>query len=223
MAGIQVNREDKVDVHLLVLPSTDRKLLQMCIDSLAGEPITLHVVDGVPGHLGEARVKGFQQGTSPYVSYIDPDDLVLSGAFGACLDALKNNPEACGVYTDELLIDIHGKVLQPCLWNGMPWNPLLQLEPKYLHHICVMHRKYVEKYYLEMFRWQSMSELVLKGLLVNHGPWVHVDEFGYKWRMMPQGDHNSVPVKVIYAARWRIIPSLQKAAEKYGAVINNKE
>lgn len=219
MEGVSQKGKNKIDVHILVLPSTDRRLLQLCIDSFVDEPVKLHVIDGIPGHVGKARVNGFQQGDLPYVSYVDPDDLVISGAFSACLDVLQDRPDACGAYTDELLIDPQGNILEPSLWSGIPWNPLLQLEPKYLHHVCVMRRSYVEKYYLEMIRWKSMSELVLKGLLVNHGPWIHVDQFGYKWRMMPKGDHNTIPVKVIYAARWRIIPSLQKAAERHGAVI----
>ena len=209
----------RIDVHVLLLPTTDSILWQECLDSLKDEPVNIHIVEGVPGHIGKARYGGFSQGTSPYVSCVDPDDLVIPGAFAACLEELEAHPEACGVYTDELIIDRSGNIIRPGIWSETPWNPLFQLEPKYLHHIFVMRRCYVEKYYLEMLRWPSMPEFILKGLLTAHGPWVHVNRFGYKWRLGKGTAHNRMSPATVYAARWRIIPALQNAARKYMAVI----
>ena len=204
----------RVDVHCIHLPTTDGELWDKCQASLVGEPIHLHLVQGTEGHTGKGRVNGFNQGDSPYVSCVDPDDIVLPGAFQACLDALEEHPEACGAYTDELLIDSRGKVIGKGIWSGEPWNPLLQLEPKYLHHIYVMRRCYVQKYFLEMLKWPKMCEYILKCLLTAHGPWIHVDRFGYKWRMRPDASHISIPMRNVYAARWRVIPILQEAAKK---------
>lgn len=217
----------KIDVHALLLPDTRRDWWEECRKSLRGEPITLYEMPGVKGHVGKGRADGFRQGDSPYVSFVDPDDLVISGAFQACLDALEQNPKACGVYTDEILMDANGNDLNPGLWSGRPWNPLLMLEPKYMHHVLVMRRKFVQPHLEEIEKkWPNMAEFVLKGLLCQHGPWIHVDQFGYKWRMPLQGrqpTHKQMPVMGVYAARWRIIPGLYLAARKYGAGISSLE
>lgn len=212
--------QDRVDVHILVLHSTDRKLLDECLESLEDEPVNVHITDGIQGHIGKARCNGFQKGDSPYVCCVDPDDLVLSGAFQACLEVLTGAPEACGAYTDELIMGPDGEIMRPGVWSGIPWNPLLQLEPKYLHHIFVMRREYVERCYMELLRWSSMAEYILKGLLVNYGKWVHVNRFGYKWRMGTDTTHTRISATKTCAAKWRVIPSLQRAAERYGSSIS---
>jgi len=209
-----------VDVHMLRLSKTDPVLLEQCMASLRDEPIYLHHLDGEVGHIGRGRVNGFMCGSAPYVSYVDPDDLVVPGAFEACVEELEQQPEACGAYTDELLIDENGKTLGPGMWSGIAWNPLLQLEPRYLHNGAVMRRCFVEKYLLELKRWPNMAEFVLKGLLAGCGPWIHVDRVGYKWRVSAQGAHRQQSMTHVYAARWRIIPTLQKAAKRYGATIS---
>jgi hypothetical protein len=215
----RISCEAKIDVHVLLLPTTDPILWRECLQSLENEPVNIHVAEGVPGHIGKARYGGFSQGTSPYVSCVDPDDLVIPGAFAACLETLEAHPEACGVYTDELIIDHDGKVVKPGIWSQAPWNPLFQLEPKYLHHIYVMRRCFVEKYYLELLRWPSMPEFILKGLITAHGPWIHVGRFGYKWRMTKGSAHTRMSPSTICAAQWRVIPALRNAARKYKAVI----
>jgi hypothetical protein len=70
--------------------------VKACQKSLQNEPINLHLVDGVPGHVGRTRANGFRIGEAPYVSCVDPVDLVMPGAFQACIDALEDNPLACG-------------------------------------------------------------------------------------------------------------------------------
>lgn len=215
----EASHNTKIDVHVALLPTTDKVLWRECLESLKDEPINIHIVEGVPAHIGRARYGGFAKGTSPYVSCVDPDDLVIPGAFAACLETLAAHPEACGVYTDELIIDRVGNVIRPGIWSETPWNPLFQLEPKYLHHVYVMRRCYVEKYYLELLRWPSMPEFVLKGLITAHGPWIHVNRFGYKWRLSKGAVHNRMSPATVYAARWRVIPALQNAARKDMAVI----
>jgi len=86
---------ETIDVHVLLLPDTNQEWWQQCQDSLRNEPINLHVVDGVTGHVGQGRAKGFALGTAPYVCRVDPDDLVLPGGFSACIEALDMHPEAC--------------------------------------------------------------------------------------------------------------------------------
>lgn len=208
-----------IDVHVLLLPKTNPVWWSECLNSLRDEPVNLHLVDGVVGHIGRGRSKGFGLGNAPFVSCVDPDDLVIPGAFAACMEALEAHPEACGAYTDQLIIDPEGQVIKPGIWSGMAWNPLLQLEPKYLHPVYVMRRCFVKKYLLELGRWPNMAEFVLKGLITAHGPWIHVDRFGYKWRMSKNAAHKRQSIMHVYAARWRVIPTLQQAAKDCRATI----
>lgn len=208
-----------IDVHVLLLPDTNPVWWQECRETLRAEPVHLHLVEGIEGHIGKGRARGFDLGTTPYVSCVDPDDLVIPGAFEACLQALENHPEACGAYTDQLLMDAEGNVIKPGIWSGRPWNPLLQLEPKYLHPVYVMRRCFVRKYLLELGRWPNMAEFVLKGLITAHGPWIHVNRFGYKWRMSDSPAHKRQSIMHVYAARWRVIPTLQQAARACNATI----
>lgn len=213
----------KIDVHVLQLPSTNQGFWSECQQSLKDEPINLHVVDGIKGHIGKARYNGFIKGNAPYVSCVDPDDLVLEGAFDACLRALKENPDACGVYSDEFIINKTGEILKQGIWSGVPWNPLYQLDPKYLHHIYVMRREFVERCYLEILRWPSMPEYILKCMLTKFGPWVHVNQFGYKWRIVQNASHNKMSPTTVCAAQWRVIPFLQEAAKKHKTVVKTSQ
>lgn len=211
----------KVDTHVLLMPTTDPTWWEDCRKSLENEPINLHLVDGVKGHVGKGRANGFRIGDSPYVSCVDPDDLVMPGAFQACVDALEKTPQACGAYTDEMLIDAKGTPLRPGIWSGKPWNPLLQLEPKYLHHLYVMRREAVLPHLEELeTKWPHLADFVLKGLLCAHGPWLYVDRVGYHWRVHDKGNHKASTIMGIYAARWRIIPTLYQAARKYQTKIS---
>lgn len=66
----------------------------------------------------------------------------------------------------ELLINAEGKPVEPGFWSGRAWNPLLQLEPKYLHHVFVMRREFVLPHLDELEnKWPYLAEFALKGLL----------------------------------------------------------
>lgn len=172
----------KVDVHIITLPSTDKGMWRFCEESLFKEPINIHMVDGVIGNIAEGRVKGFSQGSSPYVSFVDPDDMIIPGAFEACIKTLEKHHEAVGVYTDELIMDAHGITRCPGQYSRFSWSPVMMKHPIYVHHLLVMRRSIVEKYFDAMLRHPKIPEYVLRGMMIEHGPWVHVDRYGYKWR-----------------------------------------
>ena len=207
----------KIDTHVLLLPETNQQWWDACRATLKEEPINLLTTEGIRGHIGKARTKGFQLGDSPYISFVDPDDLVIPGAFNACLKTLEAHPEACGTFTDEVLMTGDCKPIRPGFFSGHPWNPLHMLEPQYMHHLLVMRREAVLPYLQELDRWPNLAEFVLKGLMVQQGPWVRTDMVGYQWRISEnrQSTHKQFPVTGVNAARWRIIPLLYQAARKY--------
>lgn len=76
-----------LDVHILTLPDTRPEWQAEAIESTrkaaacAGFPVHVHIVPGIPGHLGRARAAGYAAGAAPWKAYVDDDDFVLPDAF----------------------------------------------------------------------------------------------------------------------------------------------
>lgn len=90
-----------IDCHVLWLPGQRDDWWQECRQSLLGEPINVHRVEGIPGDYVTARCRAFAVGSAPFVSYVDPDDLVTRGAFAHCLWKLAA-PDVVMVWTDSV-------------------------------------------------------------------------------------------------------------------------
>lgn len=96
-----------LDVHVAVSAGTRPDWVRQCLDSVdvaaarAGYPVAVHIVDGVPGHIGKARTAGFSAGSAPWVTYVDDDDYVLPDAFSVLADAMAHNPAA--IFTGEVV------------------------------------------------------------------------------------------------------------------------
>lgn len=112
---------------MIVLGDENPEWLAQMIQSLAGEPVALHIVRGEFGHIGKWRAQGFELGTSPLVAYVDPDDYVLPGAFQRCIAALRDDPTLDAAFADTAIETPEG----------------LQTYPTQLHHLCVFRRTYV--------------------------------------------------------------------------------
>jgi len=70
-----------IDVHI-IHHKEPQWLLDRCIASMDGQPVNIHIVKGInewPPFKG--RALGFSKGSAKYVSYVDPDDVVLPGCF----------------------------------------------------------------------------------------------------------------------------------------------
>jgi hypothetical protein len=116
-----------LDCHIIVSADTPRAWVTQCLDSVfeardrAGYPVTVRIVDGVPGHIGKARAAGYALGTEPYVTCVDDDDYMLPDAFAQMIDALRTGAPA--ICTPELTLQ-----------NG-------QLRPGHpRHHLAVYRR-----------------------------------------------------------------------------------
>lgn len=109
-----------LDVHVIVSATTPRGWVTQCLDSVheAAEraPFKVNVwpVEGVPGHVGQARAAGYALGAHPYVTQVDDDDYVLPHAFAQLHAGLCAGMDA--VFTPELL------------WQGG------QIKPGGVHH-----------------------------------------------------------------------------------------
>lgn len=181
----------RVDVHILHLPTENKQWANECVQSLMNEPVNVFHLDGVIGDVRQGRYLGYQQGNSPYVSFIDPDDVVYPGTFQKCIDVLDANPDCCGVYTisDIEFEDGQKRLIHP--YHN--WTPMVQytniLE---IHQIVVMRREFVLICYNEHYDDMPLTayhEVYSFLRLATYKPWVAVDYVGYMWRKRNTGCH----------------------------------
>lgn len=78
-----------IDVHMIIYDESNCQV-DRCLQSLKDEPINLHFVEGRKEWPPfEGRARGFAMGSAPYVSYVDPDDTLVPGAFEKLLAAIS--------------------------------------------------------------------------------------------------------------------------------------
>jgi Glycosyl transferase family 2 len=169
-----------IDVHIVVKPC--ERWIRQCLDSLKNEPVNIFFVPHVEGDTARARMEGFGKGCSDFVSFVDPDDVVVPGIFERCMKAMTR--ECSGVYTDEILIGKDGAYLM----DGWSINE----EPFYslgcrrslmqgVHHLLVLKRSAVEQ--CLPLKTKRAPEAILIHDLKKIGPLVHLPIVGYKWRI----------------------------------------
>jgi hypothetical protein len=133
-------------------------------------------------------VNGFLTGTSPYVSFVDYDDLIQPGIFKKVVDILERGYD--WVYTDQMLIDEFGNPLQPG-WSSNPelYRPELLAFMKindndeHCHHIVAFKRGLLRLDHLFiMSQLSELTECYLFRELGRHSNFYHLKEIGYYWR-----------------------------------------
>lgn len=173
-----------IDLHILKTKKDPEHLFQQCLKSLENEPINIFIEDGIIGDAGLARHLAYQKGTSEYVSYVDPDDLIVPGIFQKCIDAMTE--DCAAVYSNEDLIDINGDFIRHGDQHNLPWNyRQMRSNPKFVHHVVVYKRELVEKYTPHIKGFVMHSESLLNTLVSEGGTrrFVHLNEVGYYWRL----------------------------------------
>lgn len=144
--------------------------------------MNVHVIPN-GSHIDQGRARGFATGSADFVSLLDSDDWLLPGAVDSCLEALALRPEAVGAFTDEVRMRDGVQVGVGDSTGTGPWNPTRQLtQISYARHLMVMRRAVVMPYLAELARWPRLGVYVLRGLAVQHGPWIHVERDGYVHR-----------------------------------------
>jgi hypothetical protein len=183
-----------IDVHVIHLPGENQEWWKLCEKSLEDHPITLHHVDGYVGDIVRGRFEGFSKGTSDYVSFVDPDDIIKPGVFQKCLEEIT--PEVCGVYTlSEVVVDDRVVGL---MHPYRKWNKELMLRSfTEVHQIAVMHREMINKILYENKKLlenhsHNLSEILTYSLLAKEKPWKALDFIGYQWRKHNNGGHTKI-------------------------------
>jgi rRNA maturation protein Nop10 len=187
--------ENLIDVHILHMPTENQEWWKLCEESLVDHPINIYHCEGVPGNPGEARVLAYKNGNAPYVSFVDPDDIVMPGAFQKCLDGIEQNPDVCGVYTLSEEIDKDGKQVLKVLHPYRPWSLFhMRMNIVEIHQIAVMRREDVEIYHTEIYpslpNTGTYHNTMMYLQMATKKPWMAIDHVGYKWRNHSAGVHN---------------------------------
>lgn len=187
-----------IDVHVLHLSNENKHWKYLCDESLKNNPINIFHCNGILGDIVNSRYNGFMQGTAPYVSFVDPDDIVLPGAFTKCLEVLEEYPDVCGVYTLSQIIDIHGnpkKLIHPFReWSKELMKKNINTE---IHQLMVMKRKdLIDAFNMILNSNPSGRYLLgfLIALMAKQSSWKAIDFVGYQWRVHPDAYHYTPPV-----------------------------
>lgn len=158
-----------IDVHILTLPDEDKTLLKECLKSLDEENISIHLVDGVEGHVGRGRAKAIQKGTNEWIGWVDSDDFIIPGAYNKMINQSKENPEIGFWWMNEEVWDLLPSDLYA------PVNKYTSVRP---HHIHIIHRDLIDYDIIEGIK--NDFGKILNKLSINHGK--HINETGYVWR-----------------------------------------
>ena len=177
-----------IDLHILNHAAATRPdwwaaCLQSAQAAEAAGRVTLHVMEATGDSIGANRAAAYRLGHQPFVACLDNDDILLPEALPALLHALAERPEVCGVYSDRMQIDAHGKIL--FTMHRSHWTPdgqLRQRDHDYPHHLAIYRREAVLPHLDTIATFTNYSEFVLAGLATQFGPWLHVPVVAYQRR-----------------------------------------
>lgn len=185
-----------IDVHVLLLPDTNAEWFQQCMESMENEDnITVHLTDGIEGDLGGARANGYVQGKGEYVSYVDPDDLIVPGVFAKCEAMLDADPSAAAIFTLSDAITDTGEPIKSI-------NPLALYRAKNnashypawtrAHQIIVYRREVIEKILPELREQNNLwADRWAIAFARRYGHFLCTEEVGYHWRRHDKQTHKT--------------------------------
>lgn len=155
----------ELDVHILKMSYTPEDIWSKCISSVeaaklnAGFPVNIHVVDGIYGHLGASRKRGYDAGTAPYATHVDDDDWVDDDAFRCLAEHMQQGVRA--ITTGERLI----------------YADRISENVKSKHHLAVFSRKVLDEVTYEAFKYFPDQYLLSKVAPV------HIEQCVYNHRI----------------------------------------
>lgn len=190
-----------IEAQILTLPESQPDWLARCLASLVGQParITLHA--GIPGHVGAARRRAWEAATGEWVTWIDPDDEVLPGAFEVIQQAIQQHPGVAVIFTDEEVVDEQGR-----LRRHPPRPPVLaaidlQRSPVIAHHLVVVRRTALLAAAADLPAGLALLQWAATAVAAHRGGCVHIPVPGYRWYDHRNGIHHRMAADVREARR----------------------
>lgn len=161
-----------IDVHILTIPGREQWLSE-CLQSLKNEPVNVFVVPGIVGNFPESRKRGYCEGTSDWVTYVDDDDRVIEGAFGKLEQAIHENPQFDIFYMYEEAINETGMVIS---------KPL-----KAPHHLIAYPRVFINNNH-DVFNARNPDYELMRRLFKKFKLFC-IEDVGYQWRNHQKSHH----------------------------------
>jgi len=169
------------------------------------------------GHISRATNDGLNHSTSDWVTFIDQDDTLAPHALWCLADAIRQNPVAKLVYSDEDKINETGSRLEPHFKPD--WNPDLLLSYNYICHLAAYRRHVM----LEVgglrpgFEGAQDFDLALRFTeQCTPAEIVHVPRLLYHWRVHQGSTSSSLGVKP-YAMQAGVL-ALEQALQRRSVV-----
>jgi hypothetical protein len=168
-----------IDVHVVFTPGFDSEAdRDRMLAQLADEPVNVHVIQGSKDSLNKSRISGYQSGAAPFVTYVDPDDMVQPGAFHKLMAAIHAFPDCQYFGGNEY-------VFEKNLRRFLPFreSPLLL---NVLHHLQVMRRGLADTDLWNLYGKDSFvrgqDHLLYVNAIEKAGEFVYLDIPLYDWR-----------------------------------------
>lgn len=160
-----------IDIHVLTWSKTDPQWLAQCLESLQSPLCTVHVVEGVEGHIGKGRAKAYALGTHGYVGFVDSDDYVLPGTIERVCDELVAH-------------DYHAVCTLENLIRGNDPTPITK-QPLGNHHLFVAKRSVITP----LLPAHDQTPRFAEKLAMHKIRPVQLPFVGYIWRQHSQQAH----------------------------------
>lgn len=176
-----------LDVHVIMSPTTPKEWHLQCLASIeaakrhAGFEVDLHVMPGVPNHLGFARHQAYRQGSAAYVANIDDDDFIDHHAFALMKEGILQGADA--LFPKERLLPIRFSK------NGVIEGPSQMGRQR--HSMKVFQRRHL----IDHHRWRWASDVAQLTYLETLPTLVDLPTC-YTWRHYLTS--NSIPLRL----RW---------------------
>ena len=164
-----------IDVHILTRPEQNNVWFAECLDSLKDEPVVLHILQGVKDHVGLGRIQGYSQGSCEWVSFVDPDDVVVPGIFNKVLEAIATH-EGDAVFTQEMQVNADLEQLYP----------VRGCDP---HHLMVFRRSLLMPLLDVLKDFPINGDRYLATEFIKKHRATPLYEVGYKWRIHESNWH----------------------------------
>ena len=200
-----------IDLHILHSPGWHIDLFERAIASTEGEPVNVHIVP-YAGNAGADHAHGYRQGTAPYVTFLDADDELIPGGLAALAAILDANPSLCGAYGAEERIWPDGRTE---LRSDQKWSPIAQItRTSAMHNAILMRRSAVMPHLAETAKLPVRSNRLLRGLIVQHGPWQACQTPSYRWHLRDGSLRTQSAPGIDAAITRRLTPILMAAHKK---------
>ena len=95
----------RVDLHVLTNETSNEQWLSEAIASVRTAPVNLYLFDNKENKINKGRYEAIKLGHAEFVTWLDCDDILLPGTIERCIEKLDANPDAIGVYTDNIHVD----------------------------------------------------------------------------------------------------------------------